>query len=391
MTRMAKRMLTLLAALTLSSTLLPGALAAEKVSDSNRPVSEEQAALMDLHVENNHNKVIWEPLGPEYEEPSLSDFSMSSPALYTCTVAKNYSLFAAPYDSSDEAARAERVLPAQSRAYQAEVLFVGQAFVVVRAKGVIGFVKRDFISEVTPIDPATAPYGVQKPAYLATTAAQAWVRKSMSDEDDSWVILNPGTKLTIWKIQDGWAIVLYKRTFGYIDMRQLTDLVPVSPTDTPIREDSPIAAYTSYYNMDRNWENVNRITNIRVGCERLTRVMQPGEQFDFNADVGPYKAANGYFQAPVLLNGESVPGYGGGTCQVSSTLYNALIQLTGITIDERRAHGPSGAKYLPHGVDAAVGSKDFNLRFTNSYDFPIRIEGHSSDDGALLMLIYRAD
>ena len=385
-----KRIATLLVTLCLALSALPGAFAEAKVSESNRPISPEQEALMDQHILDSRNDVVWAPVGPVYEEPDLSDFDLSSPALYTCTVAKNYSLFARRYATSEEANVTPRVLAAKDRAYKADVLFVGQAFLIVRAEGQIGFIKRDFVSEVTPVDPATAPYGVQKPAYIATAASLAWVRKSMSAEDDSWVILNPGTRLSVWRIQNGWAIVLYKRTFGYIDMNQLTDLIPVSPTDTPIREDSPIAAYTSYYNMDRNWENVNRITNIRVGCERLTRVMQPGEQFDFNADVGPYKAANGYFEAPVLLNGESVPGYGGGTCQVSSTLYNALIQLPGLTIDERRAHGPSGAKYLPHGVDAAVGSDNLNLVFTNSYDFPIRVEGHTSDDGALLMLVYRA-
>ena len=131
--------------------------------------------------------------------------------------------------------------------------------------------------------------------------------------------------------------------------------------------------------------------NISVACQRLTRVMQPGERLDFNANVGPYRPGNGYKQAPVLINGVAKPGYGGGTCQVSSTLYNALLQLPGIEILQRRPHGPGGAKYLPHGVDAAVGNENLNLRFRNDYDFPIRVEGHSSGDGALLMVIYRVD
>ena len=46
-------------------------------------------------------------------------------------------------------------------------------------------------------------------------------------------------------------------------------------------------------------------------------------------------------------------------------------------------------KYLPHGVDAAVGNKTQNLRWRNDYDFPIRVEAHTSGDGALCMLIYR--
>ena len=70
---------------------------------------------------------------------------------------------------------------------------------------------------------------------------------------------------------------------------------------------------------------------------------------------------------------------------------NALLQLPKVEILQRRPHGPSGAKYLPHGVDAAVGNDSLNLRFRNNYDFPIRVEGHTSDDGALTMVVYRAD
>jgi len=235
----------------------------------------------------------------------------------------------------------------------------------------------------------TPPYGVQKSAYIATTADVCEVRKSMSNADESWVVLNPGTKLSIWKIQDGWAVVPYWRTYGYIDLNDLTDMIPVSPTDDPINEETPIAAYTSYYTMDTSDINQSRIINIRVACERLTRVMQPGESLNFNKNVGPYRPQFGYQQAWVLVNGESIPGYGGGTCQVSSTLYNALLQLPQVEILQRRPHGPSGAKYLPHGVDAAVGNDNLNLRFRNDYDFPIRVEGHTSNDGALLMLVYK--
>ena len=150
-------------------------------------------------------------------------------------------------------------------------------------------------------------------------------------------------------------MVPYWRTYGYIPLETLTELIPVSPTDTPLDDDTPIAAYTSYYDMAQNDVNKSRIVNIRVACERLTRVMQPGEELDFNDDVGPYRKSLGYQPAWVLMDGTSVLGYGGGTCQVSSTLYNALLQLPKVEILQRRPHGPSGAKYLPHGVDAAGG------------------------------------
>lgn len=322
-------------------------------------------------------------MGNVYQEKNREDFDMNSPALYTCRIPEDSSLFT------------ERDLQSRRVTYvrggvKADVLYVGSVWVIVRCDDAIGYIKRNRISSVTPVDAVnTPPYGVQKAAYIATTADVCEVRKSMSDSDDSWVVLNPGTRLSIWKIQDGWAVVPYWRTYGYINMNDLTDLIPVSPTDEPLTEETPIAAYTSFYDMVQVAINKSRIINISVACNRLTRVMQPGESLDFNKQVGPYKASVGYQKAWILSNGKSIPGYGGGTCQVSSTLYNALLQLPGVTILQRRPHGPAGAKYLPHGVDAAVGNDDLNLRFRNDYDFPIRVEGHSSGDGALLMVVYK--
>ena len=107
--------------------------------------------------------------------------------------------------------------------------------------------------------------------------------------------------------------------------------------------------------------------------------------------MGPYNPRKGYQQAPVMVEGTTTPGYGGGTCQVSSTLYNVVIQLPKLRITYRRPHGYGGASYLPIHRDAAVGNASLNLTFVNDYDFPIRIEACSNDDGALSIRIYRAD
>ncbi len=373
---MSKRLLSLLMALCLLLAALPA------LGEEESPTQEEMDELLQLD-EVDDTAAEEAHVGATYQEASREDFTLSSPALYTARVENASSLFAQRDMESKRIGSA-------GKNQQIDVLYVGSAWVIARSGNDIGYIKRDRISSVTPVDPVnTPPYGVQKAAYIATTADVCPVRKSMSDSDESWVVLNPGTRLSIWQIQDGWAIVLYWRTYGYIDMNDLTDLIPVSPTDEPINEETPIAAYTSYYTMAQTDINKSRIINIRVACERLTRVMQPGESLNFNKDVGPYRPQYGYQKAWVLVNGTSVPGYGGGTCQVSSTLYNALMQLPQVTILQRRPHGPSGAKYLPHGVDAAVGNDNLNLRFRNDYDFPIRIEGHTSDDGALLMLVYR--
>lgn len=377
---MMKRMLAWLTVLCLILAALPCALA-EETDDEASELTQEEIDEVTALDDVDEDELFLYLKGPVYQEKELADFDLNSPALYTCRVLDNSSLFVERSLDSKRLARCKA---------RADVLYVGANWAIVRSGSDIGYIQRKRIHAVKAVDAvSTPPYGVQKSSYIATTADVCEVRKSMSDQDGSWLVLNPGTMLSIWKIQDGWAIVPYHRTYGYISLSDLTDLIPVSPTDQPIREDSPIAAYTSYYKMDQTKINLNRISNIAVACQRLTRVMAPGDSLNFNKDVGPYKKSLGYKEAPVLVDGTTRPGYGGGTCQVSSTLYNALLQLPGVEILQRRPHGPGGASYLPHGVDAAVGNNDLNLRFRNNYDFPIRVEGHTSDDGALLMLVYR--
>ena len=383
---MMKRILAAAIAVCLLLAALPLALGEESgEEEAETELSQEELDELKRMDEADDEDEVIAVVGETYQEMNREDFNASSPALYTCHIMANSSTY------TQRDTESKRVKTYGSTV-TADVLYVGSNWAIVRKDKDIGYIKRQRIYDVTPVDPVnTPPYGVQKSLYIATAADVCEVRKSMSDEDESWVVLNPGTMLSIWQIRDGWAIVPYWRTYGYINLNDLTDLIPVSPTDDPLRDDSPIAAYTSYYTMVQTDINKGRIINISVACNRLTRVMQPGEDLDFNADVGPYKKSLGYQPAYVLVDGKSVPGYGGGTCQVSSTLYNVLLQCPGIKIIYRRAHGDNGAPYLPMHVDAAVGNSELNLIFRNDYDFPIRLEGHTNYDGALCWLIYRAD
>ncbi len=323
--------------------------------------------------------------GPTYHEPDASEFSLSSPALYTARTISSTILY---QDRSIESTR----LVSKDVSSKIDILSVGLVWCVARFDGKIGYIKRLKLNNVEAVDTVnTPPYGVLKSTYIATTKTNCHVRKSMSEADESWVVLNPGSKISLWKIVDGWGIVIYMRSYGYIHMNELTHLVPVSATDTPIRADAPIAAYTSFYKMVQTEANIGRIFNIGHASERLSRVYEVGESLNYNAQIGPFTVGNGYQKAPVLVNGETVLGSGGGVCQVSSTLYNVLLQLPGVTILQRRPHGPGGASYLPHGVDAASGGKNLNFRFRNDYPFPIRIEAQSMGDGALYIAVYRAE
>ncbi len=270
-----------------------------------------------------------------------------------------------------------------------EVLEVGPEWVQARYGGKTGYLLRKRIYKVTPVDPVnTPPYGVFKHTYMAVTADVAPVLVAPQADAAVKVTLQPGAKISILDITDGWARVPYWREYAYVDTRLLKDLTPVSPTDTPVSVETPIAAFTSFYKVDETDENIGRMTNIGVACERLSRVFAPGEELDFNKQIGPFTRGNGYKLAPILLDGGVSLGSGGGTCQVSSTFYNTLLQLPKISVLYRHPHGPSGAKYLPHGVDAAVGTDSLNLRIRNDYDFPIRVEA-SAQDGALFICIWK--
>ena len=333
--------------------------------------------------------------GKVYPTPTAEDFDLDSPAVYTCKLGPDRPIFRI----MDPTYNGKNVLVrGQAGGMEADVLYVGLQWLIVRRGNAIGYTMRQWVDfgSIQPVDPVnTAPFNVQKHAYTAVTATYCHVRKDMSfnkgaeDDGNNYVILNPGTKITIWKFYDGWAVVNYMREYGYIDPNELTELLPVSPTDEELYADCPIAAYTSYYKMVQTKNNISRIHNIKLGCELVSMILYPGEQFDGNEVMGPYGKSRGYEPAIVMKDGKDVLGYGGGTCQVASTLYNVVRQLPGLRVDWRRPHGGNGATYLPIHCDAAVGTDKQNFKFTNMYDFPIRIEACTSSDGALSMRIYK--
>jgi len=269
------------------------------------------------------------------------------------------------------------------------------AWVLAEFEGVAGFILRTCIDEdMTTLDPVnTPPYGVVMTSYVATITEDTKVYVDPDTSSEAFAIEpGAGSKVAILGFENGFAKVLYWRSYGYIDASVLADLVVVSATDEPMSAETPIAAFSSFFAYNTGTEmNDGRVKNIVRSCESMTRVMEPGESLNFNEQVGPYKKDNGYFPAPVLIDGEAVPGYGGGTCQSSSTLYNTVRQLPGITVLYRRPHGPACARYLPMHQDAAVGSDTLNFIFRNDYDFSIRILAECTGEGILTIQIFKVE
>lgn len=244
------------------------------------------------------------------------------------------------------------------------------------------------VDQIEPLDPEnTPPYGMIKQRFVAITANDA-VLRSAPDENAEPIDQYPSdTRMSVWLIQDGWAYIPYKRVLGYMYVGDLKELTPVAPSIEDAQDGDILSTYTTFYSVKQTELNIGRMENMRMGCYYMDKTYEPGESCSFNATAGPYRAARGYKPSPVLIDGGTVAGYGGGTCQVSTTLYNALLQIPDtLAVDYRRPHGPGGATYAPHGVDAAVGTDYLDLKFSNVADFPVTIESTVSN-GALCICI----
>ena len=253
----------------------------------------------------------------------------------------------------------------------------------------IYYIKRHNVDTIEPVKEGLAPYGVIRNNFVAVTAVETPLLYAPDTSAEAIAVYPANTRISMWLIEDGWAMIPYNRIVGYMYVGDLKELTPVAPNVNYAQEGDIIAAFATFYSTKQTELNIGRMENLRVGCMYIDKSYESGETLDFNNTAGPYRQSRGYQPSPVLIDGGTVAGFGGGTCQVSTTLYNAVLQLwEGITIDWRRPHGPGGAKYAPHGVDAAVGSEehDLNLIFTNNYDFPISIES-TVQNGALCICI----
>lgn len=125
----------------------------------------------------------------------------------------------------------------------------------------------------------------------------------------------------------------------------------------------------------------DRVSNVNRAASTINgTILMPGEVFSYNDRVGERTAANGYKKAPAYVNGKSVDELGGGVCQVSSTLYKAIV-LANLEVVEHHNHTYESA-YIGLGMDATVSWGGPEFIFKNNMDYPVKIVAVYSD-GAL--------
>lgn len=146
-----------------------------------------------------------------------------------------------------------------------------------------------------------------------------------------------------------------------------------------------ISSYITYFNS----RNHPRTHNIELATKAINNyVIFPGKSFSFNQVVGKRTIEKGYLPAPVIVKGEVTEGVGGGICQVSSTLFNAVDRAT-VQIIHRYSHSKR-VPYVPPNRDATVSWYGPDFVFKNQHNQPLLIQAKVSG-GQLIVEIYSSD
>ena len=146
--------------------------------------------------------------------------------------------------------------------------------------------------------------------------------------------------------------------------------------------DGMLSSFTTYYSEGAE----NRAHNIALAVSRLDMALiLPGEEFSFNGRVGQRSYEQGFRDAVIIENGEYTDGLGGGVCQVSTTVYGAVLR-TEMEVTARRPHSLVSA-YVDPGQDAMVSWGTSDLAFRNTYDSPVLLHAYCGG-GALTVSIY---
>ncbi len=157
--------------------------------------------------------------------------------------------------------------------------------------------------------------------------------------------------------------------------QEQSNIPPVEPKVTePTTPAASVEEDLSNFSTKIYSKDPNRQNNLNITSSILNgKTVEPGKTFSFTQTVGKATSKKGYKKADIFdKDGNKIKGYGGGNCQISSTLYNAVLLLPSLNVTERHPHSKK-VPYVKEGKDAAVAYGSIDFKFVNNYDFPIKI------------------
>ena len=164
------------------------------------------------------------------------------------------------------------------------------------------------------------------------------------------------------------------KKYGEVNLK-VNDINPKISTSMVKSVDTLLAEHSTKFSTNI----FGRAENIRISSKRISDVLlMPGEVYSYNNLTGIRTIANGYYNAPVIINGDLEDAPGGGVCQTSTTLYNAVLY-SGLKIEQVKNHSIT-SDYAPRGKDAMVNDSGSDLKFSNPYDHPIYVKSIVNGD-----------
>ena len=163
------------------------------------------------------------------------------------------------------------------------------------------------------------------------------------------------------------------------------NIINITETSTgdEIKSEEEISSFaTKIYDTDPNRQN-----NISITCKSLNdTIVTKGSTFSFCDTVGQATSAKGYKEAKIFdNNGKVKQGLGGGNCQISSTLYNAVMAIPSLVVTERHPHS-NKVPYIQTGKDAAVAYGSYDFKFRNDFDYDIKIKAVNTPENITITL-----
>ena len=325
-------------------------------------------------------------LRPAHEGIELPEEFIPAPPfqeVYTATAVINLSIRKEKDSSS-------RLLGTVYQNEEVSVMETDGEWAHVRKDGAEGYVLAEHLRYYKRND----PYGPLLPGVVCYPyAARALEEVAIvgAETDEALCTVSTGSVMAVSAFEEDMSVTLpYDRTTGRIYATGDLELEPVAAWNEAQNGDL-IAVFSTYYDPEqRTQEQIGRLHNIMQGVERLDGVIvAAGEKFYFNDFCAPYTKSNGYMEGPIINYVSSQKlGYGGGICQVSTTLYNAILQIP-IEVIKQQVHSSYGISYVPLDMDAAVGNGNIDLRLRNTLPYDVRF-ALQAVGGVLTVRVYRA-
>jgi vancomycin resistance protein YoaR len=211
-----------------------------------------------------------------------------------------------------------------------------------------------------------------------SVAESAFEQSERLPQNDNVVVLTPSQNKTELRIKESAALINDLILNAQKEIQLLVNLSPAQVTAQNINQ-LGLTALLGQGVSNFAGSSANRIHNIKIGAAKFDGfLLEPNQELSFNEILGEIGPQQGYLEELVIKKDKTIPEYGGGLCQVSTTLFRAAVN-SGLKITERYAHAFPVAYYNPQGFDATIYPPHPDLRFINDTPHYILIQSEVKD------------